>query len=106
MYFTGDDGCQHFLVFSSVHSSLTLNNKNVTNWILTEVLPKNKPFDINHKLTMSNLVLKIFYSLYSNFILSLYIVYKLNNCPHKPSNNFTQKIVYLVSQVIKKRSQE
>ena len=30
-------------------------------------------------------------SLYSNFILNLYIVYELNNWPHNPTNNFYLK---------------
>ena len=32
-----------------------------------------------------------FSSLYSNFILSLYIVYQLKNCPRNPTNNFHLK---------------
>ena len=37
------------------------------------------------------LVLKSFSSLYSNFILNLYIVYDLNNWPRNPTNNFPLK---------------
>ena len=69
------------------------NNKNVTNWILIGISSENiKPFDINIEATISNLangrvnskfnnfvlVQKSFSSLYSNSILNLYIVYKLN----------------------------
>ena len=38
------------------------------------------------------LVQKGFASLYSNFILSLYIVYELNNWPRNTTNNFPLKI--------------
>ena len=34
---------------------------------------------------------KFFYSLYSNFILDLYIAYELNNWPRNLANNFTIK---------------
>ena len=69
------------------------SNKKVTNWILTGISSKNiKPFDINLEATISNLangrvnskfnnfvlVQKSFSSSYSNFILNLYIVDKLN----------------------------
>ena len=112
MYFTGDHGYQNFLVFVWMLSSKILDsNKKVTNWILTGISSeKVKPFDTNLEATMSNvangrvilkfnnsvLVQKNPSSLYSNFILNLYIVYKLNSLPHNPTNNFTIKIVYLV----------
>ena len=88
-------------------SSLTLdNNKKVFNWISTRILPeKIKPFDTNLepitstlangrvilKFNKSVLVQKCYSSLYSNFILNLYIVYELNNWEHNPTNNFTHK---------------
>ena len=57
MYFTGDDGCQNFLVFATMLSSLMLDsNKKVATWISTRISSeKNKPFDTNLELTMSNL---------------------------------------------------
>ena len=70
-----------------------------------------KPFNINFEPTMSNLangrlilkisnsvlVQKVFlHSLYSNFIVNLYIVYKLNNWPRNHTNNFPLKIICLV----------
>ena len=94
MYFTGDDVYQNFLVFASMLSFLILDNdRKVTNWISIGVLFKKiKPFDTGLKTTMSNLangrvdlkfinsvlVQKRFSSLYSNFILNLYIAYELN----------------------------
>ena len=67
------------------------------------IIWENKPFDTVLGLTMSKLangrvkskfknsalVQKSFSSLYSNFILSLYIVYELNTWPSNPSNKFT-----------------
>ena len=124
MYFTGNNGYENFLVFAPMVSSLTLdNNTKVTNWILTRVSPeKIKPFVTNLEPTMPNLVngrviLKFnnsvlvqenSSSLYSNFILNLYIVYELNNWPHNPSIIFTQKIclfgtVKLVRNAIKSK---
>ena len=64
-----------------------------------------KPFDTNLELRMSNLangrvILKCnnsilvqnsFSSLYSNFILNLYMVYDFNNWPHNPTNSFPLK---------------
>ena len=107
MYFTGDDGYQNFLVFAPMLSSLTLdNNKRVTNWILTGVSPeKIKPFATNPEPTMPNLVngrviLKFSdsvlvkencFSLFSSFILNLFIVYELNDWYCYPSINFTWK---------------
>ena len=73
---------------------LTLgNNKKVTNWISTKVSPEQiKPVDTNLEPTMSHLtnVLVILKfnnsvlvqktsSLYSNFILNLFIAHELNN---------------------------
>ena len=43
------------------------------------------------KFTNSVLIQKLFSSLYSNFILNLYIVYELNNWPLHPTDNFTLK---------------
>ena len=112
MYFTGGDDYQNFLVFAPVLSSIILDsNKKFTNWILIRMSSeKNEPFDINLKATMSNLasrreilkfnnsilMQKSSYSLYSNFILNLYIVYELKNWLRNPINNFPQKPVCLV----------
>ena len=112
MYFTGSDCYQNFLVFAPILSSLVSgSNKKVTNWILTGTSPENvKPFDTNLEPTVFNLsngkeilkfkncvlVLKIFSSLYSNFIFNLYIIYELNTWPHNPINTSLLKIVYLV----------
>ena len=90
MYFTGDNGYQICLVFALMLSSLILDSsKKVTNWISTRISSKKiKPFDIHPKATMSNLatgrailkfnnsvlVQKNCISLYSYFILNLYIV--------------------------------
>ena len=91
--------------------SLILNrNKKVINWISTGVSYEKIDttlisFDTNLEPTMSNLannrvklkfnnsglVQKTLSSLYSNFILNLYIVYELNTWPHNPTNNFTLK---------------
>ena len=92
MYLTGDDGYQNFLFFSPMVSSLTLNsNKKVVKWTPTRIPSKKiKPFDAIIQPTMSNLangwvilklnnsvlVQKSSSSLYSNFILNLYIVYE------------------------------
>ena len=48
---------------------------------------------VNLKFNNSVLVKKSFSSLYSNFILNLYIVYQLNTWPRNPANNFILKIV-------------
>ena len=53
---------------------------------------------VNLKLN-SVLVQKRFYSLYSNFILNLYIVHKLKTWPLNPANNFTLKIVFFFGTV-------
>ena len=111
MYFTGNDCYQNFLVFASMlnisKSSLILDsNKKVISWILTGISSeKIKPYDTNLEPTMSNLangrvilkfnipvlVQSIFSSLYSNFIINLYIVCELINGPRNPTNNFTLK---------------
>ena len=83
-------------------SSLTLDSsKKVTNWIWTRISSeKIKPFDtdleptisyladdrIILKFSNSDLVLKKSSSLYSNFILNLYIVCKLMSDSHVPEN--------------------
>ena len=93
MYFIGDDGYQNFLGFVPMLSSLILDgNRKVTHCISTGISSKKiKPFDTGLKPTMFNLandrvnlnfnnsvlVQKCFSSLYSNFILKLYIVYEL-----------------------------
>ena len=95
MYITGDDGYQNFSVFAPIRNSLILDsNKEVIHWISTGILSENiKPFDSNLEPTMfslangkvilkfSNSVLaqKSSSSLYSSFILNLYIIYALNN---------------------------
>ena len=115
MYFTGNDDYQNFIVFASILSSLTLDNKkNVTNCISTGISPeKIKPFDTNFEPSMSNfangrvtlqfnsfdLVQKRSSSLYGNFILNLCIAYELNNWPRNPSNNFPLKNSLLYSQI-------
>ena len=108
MYITSDDGYQNFVDSASMLISLILDsNKKVNNWILTGISSeKMKPFDTGLEPTMSNLaygrvnskyknvllVQKGFSSsLYSNFILNLYIVYELNHWPRNPANNFTPK---------------
>ena len=93
MYFTGNDGYQNFIFFASLLTSLMLDsNKTLTNKISTGISTgKTKQFDTNLELTMSNLangrvilkfnksvsVQKKFSSLYSKFILNLYILYEL-----------------------------
>ena len=66
---------------------------------------KTNPFETNLEPTMSNLangrvnlkfnnsvlVQKGFSSLFSNFILNLYIVYEINTWLRNPVNNFTLK---------------
>ena len=66
---------------------------------------KTNPFETNLEPTMSNLangrvnlkfnnsvlVQKGFSSLFSNFILNLYIVYEINTWLRNPANNFTLK---------------
>ena len=112
MYFTGDDGYHHFLVFKSVLSSLTLDNtKKAINCILKEIPAKRvKPFNNNLELIISNLangrrILKLIssvlvqrnsFSLYSNFILNLYIFYEPDNWSRNRTNNFTIKNCLIV----------
>ena len=107
MYFTGNDGYHHFLVFKLVFSSLTLDNtKKAINCILKEIPAKRiKPFNNNLELIISNLangrrILKLIssvlvqrnsFSLYSNFILNLYIFYEPDNWSRNRTNNFTIK---------------
>ena len=94
MYFTGNDSYQNFLVFALMLSSLVLDsNRKITNWILSGISSeKIEPFDsglkpsisnlangrVNLKFNHSVLVQKSVSSLYSNFILNLYIVDELN----------------------------
>ena len=105
MYFTGNDGYQYFLVSMPMFSSIILDsNKKFTNWKSTGISPeKIKPFDTNLEPTMPNLanarvslkfsnsvlVQKNASSLYSNFILNLYVVHELNTWPRNSTNNFT-----------------
>ena len=81
MYITGDDGYQNFSVLAPIRNSLTFDsNKEVIYWISTGILSENvKPFDSNLEPTISVLSQKSSSSLYSSFILNLYIVYALNN---------------------------
>ena len=87
MYFTGNDVYQNFLVFVSMLSSIMLDSdKKVTDWISTGISSENiKLFDTNLEIIMYNLsngrlelkfsnsvlVIKVFSSLYNNFILRL-----------------------------------
>ena len=112
MYFTGNDCYQNFLVFVSVLRYLVLDsNRKVTSWISTGISSKKiKPFDTGLEPTMSNLAngrvnltsnnsvlkQKTFSSLYSNFILNLYIIYELNTLASNHVNNFTLKNCFLV----------
>ena len=81
MYITGDDGYQNFSVLAPIRNSLTFDsNKEVIYRISTGILSENiKPFDSNLEPTISVLSQKGSSSLYSSFILNLYIVYALNN---------------------------
>ena len=107
MYFTGNDGYQNFLIFALMFSFLILDSNNkVTNWISTGISSeKIKSLDTNLQSTMSNLangkvilkfnnsglVKKNISSLYSNFVLNLYIAYELITWPRNPTKNFTLK---------------
>ena len=53
MYFTSKDGCQNFLVFAQILSTLILeSNKKVTYWISIIISSETKPFDTNlHPIT-------------------------------------------------------
>ena len=62
MYFTGNNGYQNFLVFNQMLSSLILDSNR-------------------------NINFKTFHAC----ILTLHIVYELNNWPRNPANNFTLK---------------
>ena len=57
IYFTGDNGYQHFLVFAPMLSSLILDsNKNVFQWMSTGISSNEiKAFDTDLEQTMSNL---------------------------------------------------
>ena len=107
MYVTGNEGYQNFLVFAPMLSSLILDsNAKVTDWISLGISSeKIKPFDTGLEPTMSSLangranlksnnsvlVQEYVSLLYSNFILSLYIVYELNTWPGILAGNFTLK---------------
>ena len=122
MFITGNDGYQNFLVFAPMFSSIILAiNEKVINWISTGISSENiKQFDNNLEPTMSNLangrvifkynnpvlVQKSSSSLYSNFILNLYIAYESRNWPRDPTNKFPLKnclfgIVNLVRNALK-----
>ena len=63
---------------------------------------------VNLKFSNSVLVQKSCSSLYSNFILNLYIVWELNNWSRNPAHRFTQKscllgLVRLVKNAIKSK---
>ena len=95
------------VIFAPMLTSLILDSdKKVTNWISIGISSdKIKLFDSNLEPTMSNLAngkislkfnnsvfgLKKLSSLYSNFILNLYIVYELNTWPRNHTNNFALK---------------
>ena len=112
MYFAGNDGYQNFLVFAPMLSSLILDcNKKVTNRISNGISSeKNIPFDTNLepiifnlangrvilKLNNSVLMQKKLSSMYSMFILNLYIVCELNTWPRNPNNNFPLSNCFLV----------
>ena len=112
MYFSGNGGCQNFLVVVSMLSFLLLDsNEKGTSWISTRVSSeKIKQLDSNLEPTMSNLsngrvklkfnntvlMQKSSSSLYNNFILNLYMIYELNTLPRNATNIFTLKIVFLV----------
>ena len=108
MCFTGNDGYQNFLVFAPMLISLILDcHRKVVKWTSTKISYEQiKPFDTSLQPTMSNLangrvnfefsksalVQKSFFSsLYSNFILNLYIFYELNTWPRNPANKFSLK---------------
>ena len=119
-HFTGDDDYQNFSVFVRMSNSLILDNsKKVTNWISTRVSPeKIKPliltlhwlrliYSISLKFNKSVLLQKKFFLLYSNFILILEIVHKLNNRSLNASINFfTKKLFVWNSQISKKCNQK
>ena len=107
MYLTGDDVYQKIVVFSPVFNLQTLDsNKEATNWISTGIsLGKIRPFDLTLAPTMPNvangrvslkfnnsvLVQQSSFSLCSNFILNLSIVYELINWSHNQNNDFAIK---------------
>ena len=96
------------LLNAKITEKKLVNESDIANF---GVSPKKiKPFDAHLVPTMTNLgngklslkfndsvlVQKGSSSLYSNFILYLYVVYDIDTWPHKLTNNFTLKIVYLV----------
>ena len=100
MHFTGNYGHQNFLAFAPILSSLILDK----NKKFTGISPENiKRFGTGHEPAMSSLtnggallklnnsisVQKGLPSMYSNFILSLYIVCELNNWSRNPTNDFS-----------------
>ena len=125
IYFTGNGDWQNLLAFSSMPSLLTLENNKKINWISTVLVlscKTLKPFDSKFEPTMPNLVngrIIIKYnnyvlvqkdssSLYSNFILNLYIFCELNSWLRNPTNLLPLKdslfgTVKLVRNGIKRR---
>ena len=99
MHFTDDDGYQNFLVIAPILNWLIWDtNKNVTNWILTEISSqKIKPLEptlvpIMSILAKDRMSIKLKdLKFNANSIINLYMVYELNNWPNIPSNNFTLK---------------
>ena len=84
MNFTGDDGCQNYLVFGPMLSSLILDsNKKFTNCVLIRISSEIiKLFDTNLEPTINNLANGRVILKSNNSILDLYIAYKLKprNC--------------------------
>ena len=74
MYFTGNDGYQHFLVFSPILRCLILDsNKSnkVVSWKSTGISPeKIKPFHVNLEPAISNLVDGRLILKFNNFVLA------------------------------------
>ena len=61
---------------------------------------------VTFKFNDSVLVQRSTSSLYSNFIVYLYIVYELNNWPRNLTNNFRFEVAYCYSQISKKLNQK
>lgn len=103
MHFTDDDGYENFLVIAPVLNWLIWDtNKNVTNWILTEISSQNiKPLEPTLVPIMSILAkdrISIKFKdlkFNANSIINLYMVYELNNWPNNPNNNFTLKNILI-----------
>ena len=105
MYYRDNDGYQNFLYFAPILNSLILDsNEKVTKWISTGISSeKIKRFDAGREPTMSSLtngsillqfnnsvsVQKSLSSMCSNFILSFYKDYELNNWPRNLMKNFS-----------------